>query len=93
MTKNMHGDKFHMNYAVRAIIVWFQVPFKFLLFYTKGLHKKCFKGQYRNAFYVSHILSGTNREEENEYWSFLNSGIAHNTCSVSFFRKRKIIHE
>ena len=62
----MHGDTFHMNYAVRAIMVWFQVPFKFLLvlliIYTKGLHEKCFKGQYRNAFYVSHTLSGIIRE-------------------------------
>ena len=29
MTKSMHDDKFHMNYAIRAIIVWFQVPFNF----------------------------------------------------------------
>ena len=29
----MHGDTFHMNYAVRAIMVWFQVPFKFCLYF------------------------------------------------------------
>ena len=32
ITKNMYIDIFRLKYAARAIMVWFQVPFKLLLF-------------------------------------------------------------